>query len=153
MNHEQKKDLGKKRMKALIAIGTQAAISGGAAAVPTPVVETVKHIAVAGNELLLCANLYQIYYEEKISPESIRELLTYAGILALGAGGLVFVSVKGVQILLHEISNIIWPISTVITVPIATSVTGLVGLTCMLWMDYAYRRDIELGKVKIGQVF
>jgi hypothetical protein len=151
MNRD-KKGLNKRRMKALIAIGTQSAISGGAAAIPTPAVETVKHIALAGNELLLCANIYQIYYEEKITTERIGELLKGAGILAAVAGGLVFVSTKGVQILLHEISNIIWPISTVITVPIATSVTALVGLTCMLWMDYAYRRDIELGKVEIGQV-
>ena len=151
MNRD-KKGLNKRRMKALIAIGTQSAISGGAAAIPTPAVETAKHIALAGNELILCANIYQIYYEEKITTERIGELLQGAAILAAVAGGLVFVSTKGVQILLHEISNIIWPISTVITVPIATSVTGLVGLTCMLWMDYAYRRDIELGKVEIGQV-
>ncbi len=147
-----KKGLNKRRMKALIAIGTQSAISGGTAAIPTPAVETVKHIALAGNELILCANIYQIYYEEKITTERIGELLQGAAILAAVAGGLVFVSTKGVQILLHEISNIIWPISTVITVPIATSVTAMVGLTCMLWMDYAYRRDIELGKVEIGQV-
>jgi hypothetical protein len=151
MNRD-KKGLHKRRMKALIAIGTQSAISGGAAAIPTPVVETVKHIALAGNELILCANIYQIYYEEKITTERIEELLKDASILAAVAGGLVFVSTKGVQILLHEISNIIWPISTVLTVPIATSVTALVGLTCMLWMDYACRRDIELGKIEIGQV-
>jgi len=69
-------------MKALIAIGTQSAISGGAATIPTPAVETVKHIALAGNELILCANIYQIYYEEKITTERIEELLKDAGILA-----------------------------------------------------------------------
>jgi len=139
-------------MKALIAIGTQSAISGGAAAIPTPAVETVKHVALAGNELILCANIYQIYYEEKITTERIEELLKDAGILAAVAGGLVFVSTKGVQVLLHEISNFVWPIGTIITVPIATSVTALVGLTCMVWMDYTFRQDIELGKVEIGQV-
>jgi len=151
MNRD-KKSLNKRRMKALIAIGTQSAISGGAAAIPTPAVETVKHIALAGTELLLCANIYQIYYEEKITTERIEELLKDAGILAAVAGGLVFVSTKGVQVLLHEISNFVWPIGIIITVPIAISVTAMVGLTCMLWMDYAYRRDIELGKVEIGQV-
>ena len=151
MNRD-KKGLNKRRMKALIAIGTQSAISGGAAAIPTPAVETVKHIALAGNELLLCANIYQIYYEEKITTERIEELLKDAGILAAVAGGLVFVSTKGVQVLLHEISNFVWPIGIIITVPIATSVTALVGLTCMVWMDYTYRQDIELGKVEIGQV-
>lgn len=143
MNRD-KKGLHKRRMKALIAVGTQSAISGGAAAIPTPAVETVKHIALAGNELILCANIYQIYYEEKITTERIEELLKDAGILAAAAGGLVFVSTKGVQVLLHEISNFVWPISTVITVPIATSVTALVGLTCMIWMDYTYRQDTEL---------
>ncbi len=149
MNRD-KKGLNKRRMKALIAIGTQSAISGGAAAIPTPAVETVKHIALAGNELLLCANIYQIYYEEKITTERIEELLKDAGILAAVAGGLVFVSTKGVQVLLHEISNFVWPIGIIITVPIATSVIALVGLTCMVWMDYTYRQDIELGKVEIG---
>ncbi len=151
MNRD-KKGLNKRRMKALIAIGTQSVISGGAAAIPTPAVETVKHIALAGNELLLCANIYHFFFEEKITTERIGELLKGAGILAAVAGGLVFVSTKGVQVLLHEISNFVWPIGIIITVPIATSVTALVGLTCMVWMDYTYRQDIELGKVEIGQV-
>src|SRR5260370_37697451 len=97
MNRD-KKGLNKRRMKALSGIGTQSAISGGAAAIPTPAVETVKHIALAGNELLLCANIYQIYYEEKITTERIGQLLKGAGMLSAFAEGLEVVLTNRVRI-------------------------------------------------------
>src|SRR5437868_6422994 len=61
------KNLRQKRIDAAWAIIQQGAASGLATMVPTPLVETGKHIALAGNEILLCLRIYKIYYEEEIS--------------------------------------------------------------------------------------
>lgn len=135
------KSLSSKRWSAGWAIVQQATASGLACIMPTPLVETGKHIAIAGNEILLCVRIYNIYYEEHITAEKMTEMLLDAGIIALSAGGLVYVATKGSQALISELSNFIWPIGAAITVPLAASVTGLLGITCLLFVDNVYRSE------------
>src|SRR5207248_10944312 len=121
------------------AIIQQGAASGLATMVPTPLVETGKHIALAGNEILLCLRIYKIYYEEEISREAMLGLLQEAGIVVMVGTGLAYLATKSGQILISELSNFIWPIGAVVTAPLASSLTAIIGVSCMLFLDQAYQ--------------
>jgi hypothetical protein len=133
------KNLRQKRIDAAWAIIQQAAASGLATMVPTPLAETGKHIALAGNEILLCLRIYKIYYEEEISREELLGLLQEAGIVAIVGTGLAYIATKSGQILISELSNFIWPIGAVVTAPLAGSLTAMIGISCMLFLDQAYQ--------------
>ena len=135
------KNLAAKRWSAGWAIVQQATLSGIACVAPTPLVETGKHIAIAGNEIFLCIRIYNIYYEEHITEEVMITMLTEAGLITAMSGGLVYMATKGSQTLISELSNFILPIGAAITVPLAASVTGLLGIAFLLFIDKKYQHD------------
>lgn len=116
-----------KRNKAVWAILQHSAMGGGAAALPTPGLETHKHIALSANEIAMCVRIGSIYSESTLSKDKVKELLIDSGIAVSAGGGLAFVASKVGHGAVNEMLNFIPVIGWGIKGALASSLTATVG--------------------------
>jgi hypothetical protein len=72
-------DLMNKRRKALWLIVPVAALTGGTSGTPTPGLEFPKQVAVSAADIALLAGIYNVYFEEDVSPKDMPELSSKLG--------------------------------------------------------------------------
>ncbi len=130
-------DLMKKRRKAFWLIVPVAALTGGTSGTPTPGLEFPKQAAVSAADIALMAGIYNVYFEEEVSPRDMPELLKQAGILIAVGGGVVYSGLKLTEAGAAEVLNFVpgfgWLLSSLVT----TSVTATVAA---LWWWYCDRQ-------------
>jgi hypothetical protein len=122
-------DLMKKRRKALWHIVPVAALTGGASGTPTPGFEFPKQAAVSTADIALLAGIYNLYFEEDVSPRDMPELLKQAGILIAVGGGVVYSGIKlseaGAAEVLNFLPGLGWVLSSLVTSSVTATVAAL----------------------------
>jgi hypothetical protein len=121
-----------KRVKTIGAITTTALMTGGGSGSPTPMLELPKQAVIAVGDVALCVSIYTIWFDARISPSEMGELLLDAGLATVAAGMLVYGGVKLTEGLLAEGLNVLGPLGWGVKAMITGTVTGMVGF--MFWM-------------------
>lgn len=115
-----------KKSDAVWAIVQHSVLGAGAAAVPTPGIETHKHIALSANEIAMCVRIASIYAELDFTKDEIRSLLKESGIAVAGGGGLAVVATKVGHGVVNEMLNFIpfvgWGIKGILAGSLTTGV-------------------------------
>lgn len=136
------KSLWRKRRKALLKIAEFTAgnvVIGGA---PKPGAEVLSHIALVATDVIMCAMIYEEYFNEHISDGSILELLGKAGILLVMAGG-GYAIAKSASGIFAEFTNFLGPVGWITSGILAAGGTALLGLIWMTIVDWAYRKHVS----------
>jgi hypothetical protein len=118
-----------KRTRTLLTIGAAALGTGGVSAAPTIGAEVPKQGVIAIGDLVMCTKIYEIWFDERVTTEQLRDILIDAGLASAAGGILVYGGVKLTEGLLAEALNLLGPIGWGISGTITGSVTCLVGLT------------------------
>lgn len=125
------KSLAKKRRDTALLIVGAAAGTGAASSAPTVSVEIPKQFAIGAADLVLCAGIYRIYFDQEIESDDIWRLITEAGLVTAAGIGAGYVGVKLTEGVVAEVLNWVpvigWGLSGLIT----ASVTATVG--CGWW--------------------
>jgi hypothetical protein len=120
-------DLNKKRKKVLYALLGGAATTGVASGTPTPGLEAPKQAAIAIGDVVLMAGIYNIYFDDDMSVEGVKDMLLEAGLVTAVGGGLAYGGVKVTEAILAEVLNWVPVIGWVTSGVITASVTLTVG--------------------------
>ncbi len=138
------KNIWKKRRKSLLQIagfsGANVVLSG----TPKPGAELPSHIALTASDFVMCGMIYEQYFGESISKDSILKTLGAAGVLLVVAGGGGYAIAKGASGLIAEFTNILGPIGWMASGLLAAGGTALLGLLWIAIVDIAYRNQITL---------
>jgi hypothetical protein len=126
-----------KRWKTLWLIVPTATLTGGAAGAPTPGLEAPKQAAVSAADIALLAGIYNVYFDEDISPANMMEMLKNAGILIAVGGSVVYGGVKLTEAGIAEVLNFVPGFGWLVSGMITASVTAAVAL---LWWWYCDRQ-------------
>jgi hypothetical protein len=132
-------DLRKKRKKVLYALLGAAATTGVASGTPTPGLEAPKQAAIAIGDVVLMASIYNIYFDDDIDADGIKDMLIEAGLVAAIGGGLAYGGVKATEAILAEVLNWVPVIGWVLSGVITASVTLTVGALWCWGCDNALR--------------
>lgn len=142
-----RRDLYKKRKKALYALLGAAATTGAASASPTPGLEIPKQAGIMIGDVVLMASIYNVYFDDDIGIEDVKKMLTELGFVAAVSGGLAYGGVKVTEAMLSEVLNWVpvvgWAASGVIT----ASVTLTVGAFWLWACDSALRQGLSPVKI------
>jgi hypothetical protein len=142
------KKIWQKRRKALLQI---AAVSGASVVftgTPKPGAEIPSQIALTGADFAMCAIIYQLYFDERISKDRIVEILGHLGLLMVVAGGGGYALAKGASGLIAEFTNLLGPIGWMASGILAAGGTSVLGLTWVAIVDWAYRNESSLAAYK-----
>ena len=111
-----------------------------ASAIPTPVFEVSKQVALAAADVALCWRIYSLYYDKDLSVDSMIELLKRAGIVTAVGTVMIYTGARAAQGLVDESLNLTG-IGTLVSGIIAGSSTAVVGLTFLAWINEIWQRD------------
>lgn len=117
------------RVKTLLVIAGAALSNSTASAAPTVGAEVPKQGIIAVADLAMCTAIYGIWFEQRITPDELREILLDAEMATVTGGILVYGGVKLTEGLLAEALNLLGPHAWGISGAITVTVTSLVGLT------------------------
>lgn len=120
-----------KRNKALLAITGAVLANGCGAAIPTPGVETCKHLAYSGVEITLCITIYNIYFDTKLSKSEIKDFLVDNGIVTASGTGLAYIGTKAGHSAISELLNFVPVVGWGVKGILAGSITSAIGIACM----------------------
>ncbi len=120
-----------KRKKAILAIIAAVLTNGCGAAIPTPGVETCKHLAYSAVEITLCISIYNIYFDKKLSQSEIKDFLIDNGIATASGTGLAYVGTKAGHSAVSELLNFVPVVGWGIKGILAGSITSTIGIACM----------------------
>jgi hypothetical protein len=129
-----------KQRKSLALILEFAMGSTVASAIPTPVFEVSKQVALAATDVALCWRIYSLYYDKDLSVDSMIELLKRAGIVTAVGTVMIYTGARAAQGLVDESLNLTG-IGTLVSGIIAGSSTAVVGLTFLAWINEIWQRD------------
>jgi hypothetical protein len=119
----------RKRRKALWLIVPAATLTGGTSGAPTPGLEVPKQAIVSAADIALLAGIYNVYFDEDISPGNMIAVLKEAGILIAVGGSVVYGGVKLTEAGLAEVLNFVpgfgWLVSGMITASVTATVATL----------------------------
>lgn len=142
-----RRDLYKKRRNALRLLLGAAATTGAASASPTPGLEVPKQTSIAIGDVVLMASIYNIYFDDDIGIETVKDMLTELGFVTAVSGSLAYGGVKVTEAILSEVLNWVpvigWAASGVIT----GSVTLTVGALWLRACDVALRQGLSPVKI------
>ncbi len=130
--------MSSKNEKRALAVGAIIAAcvgNGVAASAPTPGFETHKHIVYSAAEITLCVTIYNIYFSQKASQAEVKKFLIEHGIAVSSGGGLAFVGTKIGHIAIAEVMNWVPVIGWGVKGLLAGSITGSIGISCLLACD------------------
>lgn len=127
-----------KKSKAVWAIVQHSAGGAGVAALPTPGLETHKHLGLMANEIGMCARIASIYAEIDVTKDEVKELLIEAGIAVSTGGGLALIATKVSHIAINEMLNFIPVIGWGIKATLASSVTASLGWAFVKFCELRY---------------
>lgn len=122
----------KKRFQTMGAIVTAALGAGSASALPTPTLELPKQAVIAISDITLCASIYTIWFDRRVTTEEMQDMLLDFGLLSVTGGILIYAGVKTAEGLLAEAMNIFGPIGWSVSAVITGSVTITVGVAFWL---------------------
>jgi hypothetical protein len=118
-----------KRRKALWLIVPAATATGGVSGAPTPGLEGPKQVVVSAADIALLAGIYNVYFDDDITPSNMIEVLKEAGLLIAVGGSIVYGGVKLTEAGLAEVLNFVpgfgWLVSGVITASVTATVATL----------------------------
>lgn len=117
-----------KRRKALKEIVMYSLTNAGASAIPTPGLETHKHVALGVAEVVLCLRIAYIYFERQFTEGDIKTFLVESGLATGTGGGLAFVATKVGHGLINEALNFVPVVGPGIKATIGGSLTFSLGL-------------------------
>jgi uncharacterized protein (DUF697 family) len=123
--------LSNKRKNSILAIIAATLTNAGSAAVPTPGVETCKHVVYSMVEIGLCVRIYNIYFSEKLSKAEMESFLVQNGLAMGGGGALAFVGVKAGHGAINEILNFVPVVGWATKGVLAGSITASIGYAMM----------------------
>jgi hypothetical protein len=136
-----RQQLTKKRKKALWALVGGAGTTGASVVIPTPGWEVPKQAVVATADIVTLAGIYNIYFDEDIGVQGVKDMLLEMGLVVTTGGAVAYGSIKVTEGIIHEVLNWIPVIGWVAKGVITGSVTLTVG-TLWLWVcDTALRQD------------
>jgi len=138
-----KQELSKKRRKALWTVVGGAGTTGASVVIPTPGFEVPKQAVVATADLVILAGIYNIYFDENVEAERIKDMLLEMGLVGTSGGALAYTSVKVTEGIIHEVLNWVpvigWAAKGVITGSVTLTVASLWLWAC----DAALRKGIS----------
>jgi hypothetical protein len=140
-------DLYKKRRNALRVLLGAAATTGAASAAPTPGLEGPKQASIAIGDVVLMASIYNVYFDDDIGIETVKDMLTELGFVAAVSGGLAYGGVKATEAILSEVLNWVPVIGWIVSGVITASVTLTVGVLWLWACDTAMRQGLSPVKV------
>lgn len=111
--------------------------------IPTPGWEVPKQAVVATADLVILAGIYNIYFDENVGVESIKDMLLEMGLVGASGGVLAYTSVKVTEGIIHEVLNWIPVIGWVAKGVITGSVTLTVASLWLWACDVALRKGIS----------
>jgi hypothetical protein len=139
-------NLGKKRLEVALTVATYAIGGGTASVVPTPGVEIPKQLLLTTADVLMYANIWKIYFEEDLHTKGLLEIMAELGLVAVAATGAAYVAAKVSTAILKELTHWTGPIGWTITGVVASSLSGLFGVTWALYCDQLYsQREVGVG--------
>jgi hypothetical protein len=131
-------NLGEKRLEAIFLVAGYVASESAIVAVPTPCVEVPKQITLTSADVLMCAQIWKIYFEQDLSNQNLLATLAELGIVVITAAGTAYVVTRGTTAVVKEITEWAglpaWGVSALI----AGSLTGLFGAAWILYCEYLY---------------
>jgi hypothetical protein len=142
-----RRDLYKKRKKALYALLGAAATAGAASASPTPGLEVPKQAGVMIGDVALMAGIYNVYFEDDIGVAEVKNMLMELGFVTAVTGGLAYGSVKITEAILSEMLNWVPMLGWVTSGAITASVTLTVGAYWTWACDNALRQGLSPMKI------
>jgi hypothetical protein len=92
----------------------------------------------------MCGMIYEAYFGEKLTKDDILEVFGVLGVLIVVAGGGGYAIAKGATGIIAEFTNLLGPLGWMASGILAAGGTGLLGLTWMAMVDYAYRNRVTL---------
>src|SRR5687768_3578480 len=98
-----KNSVPRKRFKAVSCIAVAATATGGASAVPTPVLEVAKQFSIGAADAAMCLKIWEIYFEEKLTVDNLKVHLSALGVITLLGAGTGYVAVKTAEGLMAEV--------------------------------------------------
>lgn len=134
------RELSRKRKKSLYALLGGAATAGVASGTPTPGFEAPKQAAIAIGDIVIMAGIYNIYFDDDIEIDGVKNMLLEAGLVTAVGGGLAYGGVKVTEAILSEVLNWVPVIGWVTSGAITASVTLTVGAIWLWACDTALRR-------------
>jgi uncharacterized protein (DUF697 family) len=138
-----RRDLYRKRKKALYALLGAAATTGAASASPTPGLEVPKQASIAIGDVVLMASIYNVYFDDDIGIETVKSMLTELGFVTAVSGGLAYGGIKATEAILSEVLNWVPVIGWVASGVITASVTLTVGVLWLWACDTALRQGLS----------
>jgi hypothetical protein len=138
------KKIWQKRRKALLQIAGTSGINIVFAGAPKPGAEIPSHIALTGADFFMCAMIYELYFGERISKDSILEILGDAGLLVVIGGGGGYAIAKGASGLIAEFTNFLGPLGWMASGLLAAGGTAALGLIWVALVDWAYRNQSSM---------
>lgn len=142
-----RKDLSAKRRKSAFLIAGAAGGNVIFSAAPKPTVEVPAHVALTLADFVMCGAIYEIYYGEHLSEESILAILGDAGVVIAVAGGGGYAIAKGASGLVAEVTNFLGPLGWMASGLLAAGGTVFLGLIWWGVVDVAYRNDKPIEEV------
>ena len=132
-------ELEKKRMTALLCLFGAALATGASSALPTPVLEVPKQLALGAADAGLCLTIYQIYFGDVVTGRDLLALLQEAGLVTVISGAVGYAGVKVLQGMFDEAANLLTLPGFLLSGTITASETLLIGALWMLYCEDRYR--------------
>ena len=132
--------IGQKQRKSLKLIVSYAMGSTTVSSIPTPIFEVSKQLVLSASDVILCWQIYSLYYEQELSVDSVVELLKRAGIIVAVGSVLVYTGARATQGIADEFLNLSI-VGSLVSGLIAGSSTATVGLAFLVWVDQSWRRE------------
>jgi hypothetical protein len=132
-------NLSTKRKKTITVICTAIGGNGFVSATPSSNQELAKQVFMVVANVVMYVVIWDIYFDEDLSQENIKTILTDLGSIALVSGGTSWIAVKAIAALLQYIPD--WLTSSVWIVAgiVAGLVTGALGIIWACYCDDLYR--------------
>ena len=124
------------------ALGLVLGVAGGVgilSGAPTPGAELGKQVVISVGDALLLKSIYEAYFDEVPDEESVRKMLSDAGLKLLAGGTIAYAGVKVTEGVVAEVLNFVpglgWMVSGLVTAAVTSTVAGAWWLFC----DSKYR--------------
>ncbi|MBC7778114.1 MAG: hypothetical protein H7246_21960 [Phycisphaerae bacterium] len=111
--------------------------TGLGSALPTPLIEIPKQIAISVSDLAMCFYIYKNYFGEDIkTSKQFSKLLERAGLVTVVGGGLVYVGYKAARGLLDECANLVPILGQIFSGVVTFTETMAIGF---LWLHFVHK--------------
>lgn len=134
-------ELKKKRMKAAMKIIPYAIGGSAATSIPIPGVAFTTEIVMTAADILMCMDIWHIYFEEDLSQKKLMHILQDLGLVAVAGVGTAYIFSKVTTAVVNEIATFFGPIGWGVAPVISGSVTGIFGAFWIMYCEGLYRNE------------